>query len=220
MPKLLGSTLLAASATTCLLLFASAAEAAGFGGPAANYNVFTFGDMTAKWTDAEGRVAIGGNADLSLAVASRLKTPGEENYSLVVGGNLNYRYSQIYQENVAVGGSSSLVGANISQGTLQTAKPIDFDAARTFYSDLSQRLDGLTDNGATTYLSWGGIELNSSASGLNVFALDGAKFSKTNSFDSRRCGEYGDRQRHRGATEVGEFSNVPQWRHQKREHLV
>ena len=61
-------------------------------GVAGNYNVFVFQDMNMSNTDAEGRVAVGGNATLvNYGIGSGispLPPPGTDN-SFVIGGNVN-----------------------------------------------------------------------------------------------------------------------------------
>ncbi|MGL4791209.1 MAG: collagen-binding domain-containing protein, partial [Anaerotignaceae bacterium] len=61
-------------------------------GVANAYNVFVIGNMTLSNTDAEGRVAIGGNATLTnYGVGSSITPlpPYGTDASLVIGGNIN-----------------------------------------------------------------------------------------------------------------------------------
>ena len=107
------STVLGATAALSLSIPAQAALL----GPAASCNVFVFGDMNAKNTDAEGSVCVGGNAKLEpFTVHSDVSNPASQLDSLVVGGNLTYGNSEIQLGNVIVGGDASFTNASIKKG--------------------------------------------------------------------------------------------------------
>lgn len=167
------------------------ANAAGLAGPAAGYNVFVFGNMNQS-SDAEGKVAVGGNATFTnFGIGDRLaQTKGNESY-LVVGGDLNYNGGQVFGGNAVVGGNNNskngpyfdwCPGAGCGLTANSNQLPVDFASANKFYKDFSSELGGLSATGTTNYYSWGGINLQGNSSGLNVFNLDGSKFSNTNSF--------------------------------------
>ena len=68
--------------------FAAVAQASYFNlGPAGDFNVFVFGDNNQTSSDAEGRVAVGGNANFGSGYTVAALAPGN-NYNLIVGGNL------------------------------------------------------------------------------------------------------------------------------------
>ena len=61
-------------------------------GLANDYNVFVFGNMNMSNTDAEGRVAVGGNATLTnygVGAGITPLPPANTDPSFVVGGNIN-----------------------------------------------------------------------------------------------------------------------------------
>ena len=101
-----------------LIALSSAASArAGFTnlGPAQDYNTFVFRDNTQYGTDAEGRVAVGGNALFDqnfqgYTVAS--SKPTGSAYNLVVGGNYTNRYNTV-NGSIFVGGDASPQGPTI-----------------------------------------------------------------------------------------------------------
>jgi choice-of-anchor A domain-containing protein len=79
-------------------------------GAASNFNVFTFSDFFGSGTDAQGRVAVGGNfapaSNGSFTVASGLHD-GAGTYDLVVGGN----YTNV---NTAMNSGDAYVGGNMT----------------------------------------------------------------------------------------------------------
>lgn len=156
---------------------ASTAQAASFGA-ADGYNVFVFGDMTQS-SDAEGRVAVGGNATFTnFGIGDRLENSNGTDTRLVVGGDLTYNGGQVFGGGAVVGGQVNTgvnfncsPDCNVSQGN-----PIDFDAAKTYLNGLSSHLGGLDVTGNTEY-KWGGIWLQGNNSDLNVFTIDGSEFN-------------------------------------------
>lgn len=153
---------------------------AGNLGIAQNYNVFVFGDMNQS-SDSEGRVAVGGNATLTnFGIADRLTNSNGTDTRLVVGGDLTYNNGQIFGGNAVVGGTvKTPVYFNCSPNCgVSSGKPIDFDAARQELNNLSEYLGGLTSTTTTEY-KWGGIHLQGNYSDLNVFTIDGSKFSNS-----------------------------------------
>lgn len=153
------------------------AQAASFG-VADNYNVFVFGDMNQS-SDSEGRVAVGGNATFSnFGIGDRLNNSNGADTRLVVGGDLTYNGGQVFGGGAVVGGQvNTNVNFNCTPNCgVTTGNPIDFDAAKTYLTGLSGHLNGLDITGNTEY-KWGGIWLQGSSSDLNVFTIDGSKFS-------------------------------------------
>ena len=90
-------------------------------GTANAFNVFTLGDNTQGNTDAEGRVAVGGNANFSnsgYTVGSKLV--GSTTNNLVVGGNYSNSNNTV-NGNVVVGGSATVNNPTI-KGNLTVAQ--------------------------------------------------------------------------------------------------
>ncbi|WP_427162513.1 choice-of-anchor A family protein [Aliinostoc sp. HNIBRCY26] len=149
-------------------------------GIAQDYNVFVFGNMNQS-SDSEGRVAVGGNATFTnFGIADRLTNSNGTDTRLVVGGNLTYNNGQIFGGNAVVGGTvNTPVYFNCSPNCgVKSGQLIDFNAARQELTNLSGYLGGLTSTTTTEY-KWGGIILTGNNSDLNVFTIDGSKFSSS-----------------------------------------
>ncbi len=144
-------------------------------GPAAPFNLFVLRNLTQPSSDTEGKVAVGGNANLSnYSVGDKLPNSNGTEDMLVVGGNLVYTSGRVYHGNVAYGGFTNLPinAVSIEEGTLRHDNSvIDFAAATTYLEALSTRLAGYAANGTTTF-QWGTISLNSSNPYLNVFTVN------------------------------------------------
>ena len=166
------STVLGATAALSLSIPAQAATVSGIPGSAKDFNVFVFENMDAKNTDAEGRIAVGGNATLeNFGVASQLPDNGAGD-TLVVGGNLNYKTSgQVFAGDVVVTGTATLdtPSVNIKNGQLKSGTPINFAEAEQFYKNYSAQLGGLTDDTPTLKV------LNFTTSGLADAISQGLK---------------------------------------------
>jgi len=80
-------------------------------GPAADFNVFVFGNNTQSNSDTEGRVAVGGDANFTLHGSGwsiGTKSPGNTN-NLIVGGTLTNQYNTVH--------GGVLVGGNVNWNT-------------------------------------------------------------------------------------------------------
>jgi choice-of-anchor A domain-containing protein len=145
----------------------------------APYNVFIFGNANQSGTDVGGRIAVGGNAVFSnYGVASALPDIFSGNpaipSSLIVGGNLTYTNGQVFRDSVYVGGTATLNGVGIPNGSLfNPASPINFAAAQSGLTSQSQLLSTLPPNG-TSGSSFGAITLTGSNPNLNVFGVAGS----------------------------------------------
>jgi choice-of-anchor A domain-containing protein len=147
-------------------------------GIAQDYNVFVFGDMNQS-SDAEGRVAVGGNATFTnFGIADRLGNSQGVDTRLVVGGDLNYNGGQIFGGNAVVGGTvNTPVYFNCAPNCgVSSGQPIDFNAAYQELNSLSNYLGGLDSTGNTEY-KWGGIHLQGNNQDFNIFTIDGSQFS-------------------------------------------
>ena len=106
-------------------------------GSAGEYNVFVFGNLSLSNTDAEGRVAVGGNATLSNygVGASILPLPSSDSdASLVVNGDLDVSAGSNACGNTIVSPSSTVINYTMGNpnGSLLTATPIDFAEAERY----------------------------------------------------------------------------------------
>lgn len=170
--------LLFAPVGAAILLAVSTSSAIASLGLASGYNVFVFGDMSQS-SDAQGKVAVGGNATFTnFGIADRLSNSTDPH--LVVGGNLTYNGGQVFGGNAVYGGTAQVNGAGIPNGAFLQGNPINFAAAKQYYTQLSANLGNLSATGTTTYYPWGGIQLDGANADFVVFDLDGAKLSSTN----------------------------------------
>ena len=106
-------------------------------GLASEYNVFTFGDIALSNTDAEGRVASGGNAILSnFGVGASILPlpPAGTDASFVVGGNLDVSGGTNACGNTVADPASVIVNYTMGNpnGSLITGTPIDFAEAERY----------------------------------------------------------------------------------------
>ncbi|MDP5337690.1 MAG: choice-of-anchor A family protein [Nodularia sp. (in: cyanobacteria)] len=175
--------------TIAITSFIQPAIAANLG-IAQDYNVFVFGDMNQS-SDSEGRVAVGGNATFTnFGIADRLSNSNGTDTRLVVGGDLTYNNGQIFGGNAVVGGTvNTPVYFNCSPNCgVTSGNPIDFDAARQELNHLSNHLGELAATTTTTQYNYGGIQLQGNNDDLNVFTIDGSKFSSSSYLDLKGVG--------------------------------
>lgn len=171
----------------CAAFGATAAQAQH---SAADYDLFVLGNMTSLSSDTEGRAAVGGNATVSHYSFGARLPDNPSGYSLVVGGDLNAD-SGSTKGAMVVGGTASFTSWD-SAGLAApgTALPVDFSAESIRLTALSGALANYANTGSVTYEKWGAadgthsyqITLTGTQAGLNVFTIDGTKFSDANTF--------------------------------------
>ena len=147
-------------------------------GLAGDYNVFILGNMTHKSSDVEGRLAVGGNANLTdYSVGALLAQSTGTRDDLIANGSINFLRGGVTQGNTVYGTTGSftqvLFGSN---STRQQANVIDFSTAGTQLRGLASYWSTLTANG-TVNNNFGGLTLTGSSNTLNVFTLPGAVLS-------------------------------------------
>lgn len=159
------------------LLGMSSSSLASTLGPASDYNVFYFQDATVSNSDAEGRIAVGGDFNsTNYGIATSLPNSGGTDTRLVVGGHWTVSNTGVHGGNAVVGnGVTGSPGFNGS-GSLLTGEPIDFAQAYTELKSKSQNWSTAVTNGTTTYKSWE-TKLSGSDSTLNVFEVDGSQIN-------------------------------------------
>lgn len=145
-------------------------------GAAQDFNAFVFHDFKAQWTETEGRLAIGGSANLQgYGVGDRLQNSNRQRDDLIVGGNLNYTYGQTFAGNIVTGGSANLTGVGTPNGTVRKGNPINFSAAESDLKAKSNLYASQSTNGTITK-QWGSINLTGTNATQNVFNLTAADF--------------------------------------------
>jgi choice-of-anchor A domain-containing protein len=149
-------------------------------GAASNYNVFVFGNyQSTGWNSISGAVAVGGNANVS---SSAISNSANNNYGLVVGGNLTKSYGNV-TGTTWVGGTVTKPQWDYynSYSTASTA-PIDFAAAKTQLTSLSDSLASTAATGAVSYNYGTNGYLAGAGSNVEYFSLSGNDLSSITSW--------------------------------------
>lgn len=155
-------------------------------GAATGYNLFIKENFSQPGADSQGKIAIGGNANIGQYDVGVNYEPGTwrdgkqfwtelGKYSdvLVVGGDLTTGQwaSGNIKGNLILGGSLTPgSNANSVLGTTTQAKPIDFDTAFEQFNDLSQELAGHANSGGLDFKYNNWLILDGSASNDVYFA--------------------------------------------------
>ncbi len=146
-------------------------------GVAAGYNVFVVNNDAQQYTDAEGRVAVGGNATFTgYSVGANLQNSNGTQNSLVVGGAINFSNGQVNAGNVVYGTTGNFHSFGVPNGTTSQGAPIDFAAADQQLLQGSAAAAALPANG-TAVNQWGGLYLTGTNAGLNVFQVSASTLS-------------------------------------------
>lgn len=164
------------------LLAATPAQSATLLRNVTDYNAFVLGNFSSSGSDVEGRLAVGGAANLSSYGVAQTGANLGDTYTLVVGGSLNASNGRLHQ-GTGLAGSSTLASnftANIV--TASSANPmLDFAGEGARLSALSTSLGGYAANGSAV-AQWGGLYLTGTNSGLNVFNITTADLTGKNNF--------------------------------------
>lgn len=145
-------------------------------GLANDYNVFVFGDMSLSNTDAEGRVAVGGNATLSnygVGASITPLPPANTDPSFVIDGNVNVTAGSNASGNTVVNPSSTITNYTMGNpnGLLIVGTPIDFAEAERYLKCASNFWSDLLPNG-TGEVVFNQLNLTGTDEVLNIFSLD------------------------------------------------
>jgi choice-of-anchor A domain-containing protein len=142
-------------------------------GEAANYNLFVFNEATLNESEAEGSVAIGGDATLIDYEVGLQVVPGSD-ARLDVGGDLSYLTGQ-----VGHGGTGSIFANSLSilsavtPGGVTIPTPVDFAATEALVSANSLFWSGFAETG-TESANFSNLTLDATGlgGGLQVFNID------------------------------------------------
>jgi choice-of-anchor A domain-containing protein len=141
-----------------------------------DYNLFLLEDYN-DGRDVQGKVAVGGTANLVDFSAGWLLPATDISNVLVVGGQLNITRSAIYGD--ARYGAGYTEGAGVTYlrgGAVAQGTPVNFTQRGAHMRETSSRLAALPANGTTTIESWGGIMLSGTDPSLNVFNVNASAF--------------------------------------------
>jgi choice-of-anchor A domain-containing protein len=143
-------------------------------GPATEFNVFVLGNATLFNSDVGGKLAVGGNLSLqNYGVGTGLGNSNGAEDRLVVGGNLTFVNGQVYGGNLVYGGTASLTGVGVPNGTISQGSPFDFACAAEVLLRRADDLAARTPNGVTA-TQFGGIQMTGSDPRQNLFAVSAA----------------------------------------------
>ena len=142
------------------------------------YNVFVLGNINMSNTDAEGRVAAGGNVTLSnYGVGAGISPlpPAGTDASLVIDGSVNISGGSNASGNTVVNPASTITAYTMGNpnGSLTTGTPIDFSEAGRYLKCASAWWGALAPNGTGAVL-FGQLTLTGIDGALNIFQLDAA----------------------------------------------
>ena len=145
-------------------------------GLANNYNVFVFGNLNLSNTDAEGRVAVGGNATLSnYGIGSNIASllPANTDPSFVVNGDIDVSAGSNASGNTIINPNSTITNYTMGNpnGLFLTGTPIDFAEAEQYLKCASIFWSDLTPNG-TGEVVFNQLNLTGTDPSLNIFSLD------------------------------------------------
>ena len=138
-------------------------------GVANDYSAFILRNLNAFNSDIQGRVAVGGNANITAyAVGDRLADSDGSRDDLIVGGNLNFTNGQVFFGNIVYGGTGTFDQFGHPNGSIRQGTMLDFGAATAELNTLSNSYAALPANG-TVRDQFGTIILKGTNAGQNVF---------------------------------------------------
>jgi len=138
------------------------------------------GNVTQSGSDTEGRMALGGTAQLAnYSVGYVLPNSNGTRDDLIVGGNTTYNSGQVNNGNAVHSGTGSYPNVGFPHGTARQGTILNFNSAFTTLRANSTHLAGLTVNGTTTF-QYGTLTLTGNNAGLNVFTVLGSNLATAN----------------------------------------
>ncbi len=136
---------------------------------ASDFNLFVIHNANLKNADAQGKIAVGGNATLTggFSVGDQLSSSSQLNV-LIVGDTLRYSNGVVYNGNVVYGDTAFVSSLSIPDGSLIKGSPIDFSKISLQLADISRQWKLLPANGSVNFNS-GKLTLSGANDSLNVF---------------------------------------------------
>lgn len=147
-------------------------------------NLLSFGDFLSSRSDVQGRVAAGGNVNISNYSINDFALSGN---GLTVGGDLTFFHGNIYG-NTVVGGSLFTDQSATVHGSVQGSQPsvalgLNFAAEKQRLTSLSQGLEALASPGHGSDVS-GWFVLDANHSNLAVFDVTSGDVMKNLRLDN------------------------------------
>lgn len=140
-------------------------------GVANDFSAFVLHDTNAYWSAIAGRTAVGGNASFtSYGIGNALANSHGTRDDLIVGGNLQFTYGQVFNGNTVYGGTGTFTSFGHPNGTIRKGSVINFVEAETQLRALSDQYAALPANGpGSVQYAFGTLTLTGTKAGLNVF---------------------------------------------------
>jgi len=154
-------------------------------GPAVDYNVFVFEDISQPSADTEGKVAVGRDAFFSsYSIGDQLDPSGGTEDVLIVGENLTFLSGTVKGGNVVYGQGTNLPidMVTIFDGTLRQDSVINFEAASVYLNELAASLKVYEANGDVIFEN-SGLTLTGNDPFLNVFGVTGSQLNLATSLN-------------------------------------
>lgn len=157
-------------------------------GVALGFNVFVLGDLAQQGTDTEGRVAVGGDADLAnYSIGTALAPSNGARDDLVTGGVLRFRDGAVPNGNAVYGELGTLANVAFPGGGHRQGRPVDFALARVELEAVSAAWAALPATGTVSVERNGGergwVRLTGQGEGLVVFAVAGADLAAAHTLE-------------------------------------
>lgn len=149
-------------------------------GAAAEFNLFVLDTLVQPSSDTEGKVAVGGYADLrNYSVGDKL--PLNSGNVLVVGNHLTFFSGRVYNGRAIYGNYITSTTMFSADNGIEKDSAIDFTSAKIHLINLSNQLSALAETD-TVKFQYGHVELVGHNSVENVFHVDGSMLSAANNF--------------------------------------
>ena len=146
-----------------------------------NANAYTLHNFSAPSSDVEGALLSGGSVSIASYSVNYKDKDAFGSYALVARNNLTLNGGSIDNGKIYVGGTTKLTNAAAPP---TGAKPVDFDAAASYYKAVSTNLSQAKATGTVTPL-WSGVVLTGKNKGNNpvdVFNVDASVFAHSSSW--------------------------------------
>jgi choice-of-anchor A domain-containing protein/uncharacterized repeat protein (TIGR01451 family) len=147
-------------------------------GPIDTWSIVVNGDLEQSNTDAEGRVAAGGDVTLHQYGVGSALTADPSRVDLVARGDLTISDAEVHNGSVTYGGT--LTGAvSTPNGTVTRAAPQqDFDTLFTAAAARSEYWGSLEPDGTVSGPEYGALSLTGASTALNVFTIAASKLQE------------------------------------------
>ncbi|MEN9936283.1 MAG: hypothetical protein RLZZ387_2862 [Chloroflexota bacterium] len=157
--------------------------------PITDFNIFVLGDAQLISSQANGRVAIGEDAEITAySIGSALPDSDGARDDLVVGGDLRFAQGGVPNGRIVYGGSANIANVAYADPPRQ-GSPLDFAAAQAYALSAADAWARLETTGTTRAFSWGGpraeLLLQGDRPGLNVFRLSGQDLAQASALNIR-----------------------------------